>query len=198
MKTRAVALVVAILLVTGTWASAVASHQYEPALEAKEGLVFVGGPIRLGSAFALHANSTHAVPGVKSVKRRANCDIEVDFESKKGDKVVSVLVDEDETMSRLGVSAGASGGLYRVTIQMWRNGKKICPQDKRFGKSGNLWLQILIHRPSAAVDESGMGMGGQVAPQRTAESDDDVPASNAPSEGGQPTTQDEVVEPVAP
>ncbi|MCR4511904.1 hypothetical protein [Aeromicrobium sp. 50.2.37] len=198
MKSRAVALGVAVLLITGTWAAAGATHVYEPALEAKEGLVFVGGPIRLGTNFALHANGTHAVPGVKSVKRRANCDIDVHVDSRKGDKVVSVLVDEDETVSRLGITAGASGGLNKISIQMWRNGKRICPNDKRFGAYGNLWLQILIFRPSAAVDESESRSDLPAVPERSPESErvdadseadprlppehGDVPAPQAPGE----------------
>ena len=50
-------------------ALAQSAMESQPSLNPGDGLVVMGGPIRLGPDLYIHANDTHAVPGLKSLAR---------------------------------------------------------------------------------------------------------------------------------
>ena len=155
---RGLAVALAAVLTFGLGAFAQSLTETQPALEPGDGYLVMGGPVRLGPNLYIHANSAHAAPGLKSmtvVSRYAKaastrCDLIIELDSKPGDKVISISASPDESLAQLGVSAGASGGSGRILLRFFKDGKKICPQDRMFGSRSNVWLEVTSTRNSEA------------------------------------------------
>ena len=101
-----------------------------------------GGVIRLGTSVYALDNSTHAVVGITDITLLNNCTLRLTTDWVAPEKIMSAIVDEDETVSRLGVQAGISGGGQYATVYLYKNGQQVCANDPMFGTVGNLWVQI--------------------------------------------------------
>lgn len=65
----------------------------------------------------IHENSTHVCNGASSVRVQADGDLEIRQTS--GAPVVSVTVEEDETLSTRGIVAGPSGGTGTTIVRFF-------------------------------------------------------------------------------
>lgn len=104
-----------------------------------------GGVIRLGSSIYVHDNATHASVGIKSLSWAPNrCDLVINTDAVDAtDEIIAAIAEEDESISRLGIQAGISGGGAKATVFLYRyNGEHVCANDKRFGTVSNLWVQL--------------------------------------------------------
>lgn len=144
------ALVVTALIVgiaSGANAGVRTATTYEDSRATAPNIVTKGGPIRLGTNVYAHANETHAVIGITDVYVE-NCNLIILHDWEAGERVLSADAEEDETISRLGVQAGISGGGNKSTIQLWRDGQKICPGAALFGTDkANLWVNVTTVKP---------------------------------------------------
>jgi len=102
--------------------------------------------IRLaGTCVYVHDNGTHASVGIRSLSWAANrCDVVVNTDAvDQTDEIVAAIADEDETISRLGIQVGVSGGGAKATLFAYRyNGEHVCANASRFGTVSNAWLQL--------------------------------------------------------
>ena len=97
--------------------------------------------VRLGEKPYIHTNSAHASTGHAKVSKGASNQVVVTREVRKGTKIAACIVDEDETLSKLGIQAGCSGGSGTSNIYLYdRNGKQVKPDDPRFKNRANLWI----------------------------------------------------------
>jgi hypothetical protein len=65
-----------------------------------------------------------------------------------GEKVVKLSCSLDESISRLGVRAGGSGGATKCTIKLWKDGVRVSPRSSMFaGDLCNLWFHSVAVRP---------------------------------------------------
>ena len=112
------------------------------AKDAQNRIVIRGGVIRLGTNVYIHDNATHASVGLTKIRLAGGCDLRVYTDRANDEEVVSAIAEEDETISRLGIQAGVTGGVTYATVFLYRNGKHICADDKLFGTNSNIWLQL--------------------------------------------------------
>lgn len=114
--------------------------------------VIRGGVIRIGSGTNLyvHQNSAHAAQGITAIRLVNSCDLQLDTDRQPDERIMAAIAEEDETISRLGVQAGISGGLEQVNIYLYKDGKKICANDPMFGTLSNLWVELTYVRVPAA------------------------------------------------
>ena len=140
---RRLAMITFLLLQGIIWTTltAYAIAQDQPAIQNGQTIVR-GGVIRLGDAVYALDNSTHAVVGITAVTLVNNCSLRLTTDWQSGERIMSAIVDEDETVSRLGVQAGISGGGQYANIYLYKDGHQICANDPIFGTVGNLWVQI--------------------------------------------------------
>jgi hypothetical protein len=142
--TRTIATIGAAVVVAGSFTAAAVAGVGEPArVDHESGVSLRGGPIRLGPAYYQHINAGHASLGVNGLSLRKGCDLIVALDTAPGERVVSVIVEEDEMVTKLGIRGGGSGGLAKVTVFLYdSHGKRVCANDRRFGPTANLWLQV--------------------------------------------------------
>jgi hypothetical protein len=127
----------AVLLASQTIGAAVLL----PAQGVQDSVVVRGGVIRLGTSVYIHDNAGHAAIGLKRVTLYNGCDARV-YTDRGDEEIVAAIAEEDETLSRLQVQAGISGGNEYATIYLYRNGTHICANNRMFGSSANVWLQL--------------------------------------------------------
>lgn len=98
--------------------------------------------VRLGPTAYIHTNSAHYTVGVTGMTIDPKTgDIKITRKSAPGEKIGVCVVEEDESVSALGVMAGCSGGGASSVIRLTdRKGKHVRADDKRFGKRANLWV----------------------------------------------------------
>jgi hypothetical protein len=150
MKRIAVALIgAAILLNIAGYLYASAATVLTPASDVQDRIVTRGGVIRIGPSIYLHDNSTHASVGIRKLTTE-NCNLVIwtDVADETVEQVISANAEEDETMSRLQVQAGISGGGKKATVYLYRNGTRMCANDSRFGSVSNLWITLTYLRAS--------------------------------------------------
>lgn len=105
-----------------------------------------GAPIRVGTSGSyVHTNSTHAALNITSIKYDG-LDLVVYRATQRGDRVVACIAEEDETLSRLDIQVGCSGGGYMSRLSFYRDGKKINPKTIK-SSTANVWLQITSYVP---------------------------------------------------
>lgn len=115
-----------------------------PALEVQSRLIVRGGVIRLGPDLRVLDDQGHASVGIARLSiEDCNLVIWTDAPTDGTQRVVSAIVDEDETLSAKGVQAGISGGLQRAVVYLYgRNGDRICAKAERFGSTANIWVSL--------------------------------------------------------
>jgi hypothetical protein len=147
-----VALALAGVITLG--AVAYSSVVFTSAHDGQEQIIDRGGVIRLGKTVTLLTNSTHASVGLTRTTLINKCYLRVYFDTAAGEKVLSVTVDEDESVSKLDVQAGASGGNGFANIYLYRKGKPICANNTSFGNYSNLWIRVQHIAPKQTPVES--------------------------------------------
>ncbi|MFL5685537.1 MAG: hypothetical protein ACJ77D_05735 [Chloroflexota bacterium] len=127
-----------------------------PASELQDHIVFRGGVIRIGASIYLHDNATHASSGIRKLTLE-NCNLVIwtDVVDESQEQIIQADAEEDETLSRLQVQAGISGGGTKATVYLYINGRRVCANDPRFGRdAANLWvgLTYLTQKTDAVRD----------------------------------------------
>ena len=120
-----------------------------PANEVQDRIIVRGGVIRLGSSVYLLDNATHASSGITSVTLVNHCDLRVYTDRASGEEVIAAIAEEDETLARLQVQAGVSGGGGYANVYLYRRGSHICANNSIFGTNANIWLTITYLGPAA-------------------------------------------------
>jgi hypothetical protein len=144
MKRIGVAAAVLIALIPSVVLGAIAAT---PAHEVQDRIIVRGGVIRLGTSVYLLENSAHAAPGITSLTLLNRCDLRVFTDKQPGEAVVFAIAEEDETLARLQVEAGVSGGNGYANVYLYRRGTHVCANNSMFGSNGNIWLQIVSLAP---------------------------------------------------
>lgn len=146
------AILALILTLVGVTVAHSATITSEPAVVGDDNIVIRGGVIRIGSGdnLYLHENSAHAAVGITAIRLINNCDLQIDLDRQADERIVAAIAEEDETISRLGVLAGISGGVDQANIYLYKNGTKICANNSMFGTNSNLWVQLTYKRVPAA------------------------------------------------
>lgn len=139
-----------------------AASAWLAAAGAQDQLVIRGGVIRVGHAsnrdnhayslarvripntgIYLHDNTSHASVGIRALTMTSRCDLVIWMDDDLAtEHVVSIDIDEDETLSRLQVVAGGSGGAGKVTVPFHRLGKHLCANSRTFGRNANIWVTV--------------------------------------------------------
>jgi len=143
--TAAVILNVALVLaaVNGVGAATTLLSTHESGVQDR--ITVRGGVIRIGPRIYVHDNPTHASVGIERLGWASNhCDIIVYTDAVDAtDEIVAAIAEEDESISKLGIQAGVSGGGAQARIFLYTyNGTHVCANDKRFGTVSNVWLQL--------------------------------------------------------
>lgn len=144
-----VALAAVAVMAIALPSAAIGAVAVTPTYESQDRIIVRGGVIRLGRTVYLHDNSSHAAIGIKSIALVNSCDLRVNFDAAvKPEEIVAAVAEEDETMARLGVKAGVSGGNGYANVLLYRNGAKVCANNAMFGTSSNIWLHMTyLQRP---------------------------------------------------
>lgn len=120
--------------------------------DVQDRIVVRGGVIRIGPSIYVHDNDTHASVGIERLAWAPNhCDLVIYTDAvDQTDEIVAAIAEEDESISRLGIQAGISGGGAKATVFLYRyNGEHVCANDKRFGTVSNLWVQLTYLRDAS-------------------------------------------------
>ena len=127
-----------------------------PASDVQDRMVFRGGVIRIGTSIYLHDNSTHASSGIRKLTLEdCNLVIWTDVVDESQEQIIQADAEEDETLSRLQVQAGISGGGRKATVYLYIDGRRVCANDPRFGKDvANVWVGLTYLRNPLAVASS--------------------------------------------
>lgn len=89
----------------------------------------------------IHANPTHVCNGASSVRVLVNGDLEIT--QTKGGPIVSVTVEEDETLSTRGIVAGPSGGGGRTVVRFYATRSQVpvrADSPALQGSLSNIWV----------------------------------------------------------
>jgi hypothetical protein len=130
----------------GAYAATVVSEPTDEA-NAVGSIVHRGGVIRLGTNLYVHQNSVHTAVGITGLHVINGCTLTLDLETQPGERVMAAIVDEDETVSKLGIMAGLSGGTGTATIYLYnRSGVQVCANSSIFGTNANLWVELTYTR----------------------------------------------------
>ncbi|MCR6706542.1 MAG: hypothetical protein NVV66_18265 [Cellulomonas sp.] len=105
---------------------------------------------RLGPTPYLHTNAVHVSVGIEGIELDANGNLVVRREYPQGAQIAFCVAEEDESLAKLGVQAGCSGGSAVTTIYLYRGGVRVRADDPMFGPNANLWLMWLSFIPPAA------------------------------------------------
>jgi hypothetical protein len=119
-----------------------------PASNVQDRLVFRGGVVRIGMSIYLHDNPTHASSGIRKLSLEdCNLVIWTDVVDESQEQIIQADAEEDETLARLEVQAGISGGGKKATVYMYSHGRRVCANDPRFGDGiANLWIGLVYLR----------------------------------------------------
>ncbi|WP_068399947.1 hypothetical protein [Kribbia dieselivorans] len=100
----------------------------------------------------VYANSAHLCTNVEAVSIKPNGDLYVDFH--RGSAVLTVQVDEDETLTSRGISAGGSSGTNEVNVRFYDSRARRTLDLNRFadrkrvgGSGANIWLYVIHAAP---------------------------------------------------
>lgn len=113
-----------------------------PAATSQDRVIMRGAVIRLGTHVYVHTNAGHASIGVKRIALVKKCRLRIYFDQQPGERIVAAVAEEDEAISRLGVQAGMTGGVNSADVLLYRNGKEVCANNKKFGTKSNLWISL--------------------------------------------------------
>lgn len=119
MKTYIISLAIVLTILAGS--ATIAGWQ--------ERMVDKGGIIRIGSDIFLHSDGGHQPVGITNMYIVNGCDLRIVLNAKAGDKIVVWNAEEDAHLSSLGVQAGLYGAANSSTLELWKDGDKICIDD---------------------------------------------------------------------
>lgn len=98
----------------------------------------IGGVIRnVGDGWYLIQDESHETIGIDSISQD---DKAITIYYKDKQKVNSIAVTVDETMASEGYTVGASVGVNKTLIYLYKDGKSIKPSDYN-NVLGNVWIQ---------------------------------------------------------
>jgi hypothetical protein len=122
------------------WGKVTGVIRFEPGTVAGGGTFTTGGPY-------IHANSGHIAVGMTGVSVDSSGRIVVATDTLGVGTVGSATVDEDETLSALGVQAGISGGNGTLRIQLAQGGTELDLTQQAdwnivAGPDSNLWVTV--------------------------------------------------------
>jgi hypothetical protein len=101
------------------------------------------GVLRIGPGFYFHDDAKHAVLGIEGISLLNGCDLRVALRDKPGDQILSAIAEEDAEMASLGITAGFYGGASSATMEMYRNGNKLCVNDPFLSdKNADVWIRF--------------------------------------------------------
>jgi hypothetical protein len=105
--------------------------------------------VRIGNPIYVHTDSAHGSMDVVDHYIAENGNLVIRRGVGDNEHVVGCQVVADETIARLGIDVGCSGGLTTTQIWMYKSGKRILPTDKMFGKNkANLWVHTVGWDPT--------------------------------------------------
>lgn len=121
-------------------------YQFTHTEKPTSSLLIGGGVVRIDptEGVYLHTNETHHSVGIESVYINSGGDLEIKRYS--GSKVVSTSVTPDETIARLGITFGLSGGGTRSVLHAYnRQGQRLnLNNPEHFAQvaspTANLWV----------------------------------------------------------
>lgn len=111
-------------------------------------LRFSGMALRLDAkGLYIHSNSSHKPMGFTGTEidpKRGTIVVRRD----RGDSVVSIIAEPDETLTKRGITIGASGGGRVTHLYLYQNGVQLNlarPADyaKAAGSTSNIWMTII-------------------------------------------------------
>lgn len=101
--------------------------------------------VRLGDPIYVHADDWHTSVGIEGWFINDYGNIVIENKTDVGwsnEYVGACQVTLDETLAKLGIFAGCSGGRKYTQVWMYRDGKRIYPDDPMFGSDkANLWVR---------------------------------------------------------
>lgn len=142
-------LLVTVVATVGVGAGAVAGSSYTRHNDQQGTLRTSGAVIRVGTKPYIHTNASHAALNITGMQVRANGDLVINRSVQKGDRIVACIAEEDETLVRLGVQVGCSGGGRQSVLQFYRDGKRISAKSSIFGTTSNVWFQVTSFVPKS-------------------------------------------------
>ncbi|WP_068399692.1 hypothetical protein [Kribbia dieselivorans] len=100
-----------------------------------------------------HYNDAHICANITTLRITSSGQLEANFARRAA--VVSITVDEDETLTERGIMAGASGGVAKANISFYDtkakrrlNLTKRADRARIGGKTANIWLSFLQVGPA--------------------------------------------------
>jgi hypothetical protein len=114
-------------------------------------IVILGAVIRMGSPMPyIHDTSGHNSVGITGVDVDANADLVVYSNRPAGASIVYASAEEDETLARLGIQCGVSGGNEISTVKCYQGDKHIGAKNSMYGSTGNIWFVQIMFVPDGA------------------------------------------------
>lgn len=135
---------VGVLVGVGVVAAGVvlASGDGSEAQAAQAAPAVTGCAIRFGSGGpAIHENSTHTCTGATSVSVEGDGDLMI--KSTPRGPIISMTVEEDETLARRGIIAGPSGGVSTTVVRFYstKTGAALRADSSQLqGSNANIWV----------------------------------------------------------
>lgn len=106
-----------------------------------------GAAIRLGPSWGLHTNAGHAAPTITGVTVNKAGNLVITRKIPAGSKIVTCVATPDETLLRLDVQAGCSGGGATSVISLYSDGRPVSARSSRFGATANVWVSFTTLNP---------------------------------------------------
>lgn len=114
-------------------------------------IVVLGAVIRLGPGGPyIHENDSHANVGIASVGMSSSGDLTVTAPRPAGAQIIAATAAGDETLARLGIMCGVSGGVSQSNVLCYRDGSKIRANASIYGNFGNIWYTQVMFVPDGA------------------------------------------------
>ena len=134
---RRIATLAVVLALFGT-GGAFAAKRFTSYDEGDGEMVWTGGVLRVGPSWYIHTNDTHAAVNIEGMSIDADGDLVVRVSGAR--KIVACIAEEDETISRLGIQVGCSGGQPTAILQFWKDGDKVRADSSILGSNSNIWF----------------------------------------------------------
>jgi hypothetical protein len=114
-------------------------------------IVILGAVIRLGSPMPyIHENTAHGAVGITGITVNDDADLVVYADRPAGAQILYASADEDETLARLNIECGVSGGVSTSTVRCYRDGTHIGAKNSIYGSTGNIWFVQIMFVPDGA------------------------------------------------
>lgn len=111
-------------------------------------IVVLGAVIRMGKGGPyIHTNDSHANVGIESVGVNSSGDLTIVAPRPSGAQIIAATAAGDETLARLGIMCGVSGGVSSSTVQCYRDGSRVNARSSIYGDFGNIWYTQVMFIP---------------------------------------------------